>query len=116
MQRVLDRQRIRTLSRKEIESVILCFHCMKAIDINRARFLNPANNNLPTIRKAWANVLYPDGNSLESGMRQCVDSLVGFGKSSVQELLGWFDPKRYPIRNANSNSGLGFFGYKVSVR
>jgi hypothetical protein len=34
-----------------------------------------------------------------------------FGQSATQELPGWFDPKKYPIRNANSNAGLRFLGY-----
>jgi hypothetical protein len=44
-------------------------------------------------------------------MTHCYERLVGFGQSATQELPGWFDPRKYPIRNANSNAGLRFLGY-----
>jgi len=113
--KMLSRRRIDKISRSDVKKVVEGFHSMRAVDITPARFLRPANNDLRTIRQAWKRVLYPDPIPLESAMRQCKDSLYGFGKSSIQELLGWHDPKTYPIRNANSNAGLRFFGYQVAA-
>lgn len=111
---LLGQQRVRSITRPEIGDLVRRFHCMRAVDINPARFLNGSNNSLRGIRTAWEGVLYLNGQPIEAAMRHCTDSLYGFGKSSVQELLGWFDPHTYPIRNANSNAGLRFFGYSVS--
>jgi hypothetical protein len=49
----------------------------------------------------------------EERMQACNDTLRFFGTSSVQELLGWFYPERYPIRNNNSDAGLRFLGFRV---
>jgi hypothetical protein len=46
-------------------------------------------------------------------MSLCASRLFGFKKSSVQELLGFFAPKDYPLRNATVNAGLRFFGFDV---
>jgi hypothetical protein len=112
---VLSKRRVDFISRSDVREVVQGFHSMRAVDINPVRFLSPSNNQLRTIRKAWKDVLYPDSASLELAMRRCMQKLYGFGRSNIQELLGWHDPKRYPIRNANSNAGLRFFGYKISA-
>ena len=86
--KMLSRRRIDKISRSDVKKVVVGFHSMRAVDIAPARFLRPANNELQAIRQAWKRVLYPDPVPLESAMRQCKDSLYGFGKSSIQELLG----------------------------
>jgi hypothetical protein len=35
------------------------------------------------------------------------------GKAAIQETLGYYDPDKYPLRNANTNAGLRFLGYDV---
>ncbi len=112
--RLLNKRRIDHITRDDVATIVRRFHSMKAVDINPARFLKADNNNLTTIKRLWKNVLYPGQTPLEAAMRQCADGLYGFGKSNVQELLGWNSARQYPIRNSNSNAGLRFFGYKVS--
>jgi hypothetical protein len=112
---LLNRSRIARLSRSEAKQVVDVFHCLGSRPHHKTNFLKSANNDLQTIKNQWQRVLYPNG-SLEAAMHQCIRVLKGFGKSSVQELLGWFDPDKYPIRNLNSNAGLRYFGYDVSLR
>jgi hypothetical protein len=76
------------------------------------KFLNPANNDIKKIRTAW-KVLLHGKDKPEQRMQECNDALQFFGTSSVQELLGWYYPDTYPIRNSNSDAGLRFFGYRV---
>jgi len=77
-------------------------------------FLNPMNNNLRSIRSAWKDLLHGKG-LLEARMSECHRVLKRFGRSSIQELVGFFDPNQYPLRNSNSNAGLRFLGYDVPV-
>src|SRR5262249_3683111 len=100
VRRLLRRSRIPHLTRPEIEKVVDVFHCFGSRPHHKRNFLNPANNDLRTIRSHWESVLFPNG-SLEAAMHECVRTLNGFGSSSVQELLGWYDPTNYPIRNLN---------------
>lgn len=85
---------------------------MGSLKLIRHKFLNPANNEIDDIRAAW-RVLIHGKEKPESRMRECSERLKFFGTSSVQELLGWYYPKQFPIRNSNSDAGLRFFGYRV---
>jgi hypothetical protein len=109
---LLSEDRLDDLSRDEMRQVVDCLHCMHSQQLIRHKFLNPANNDLEAIRKAWKILLHGKGKA-EHRMQECNDALHFFGKSSVQELLGWYYPDEYPIRNSNSDAGLRFFGYRV---
>ncbi len=109
---LLAKDRLDDLSRGEIQQVVDCLHCMHSQQLIRHKFLNPANNDLEAIRKAWKILLHGKGNA-EQRMQECHDALHFFGPSSVQELLGWYYPDEYPIRNSNSDAGLRFFGYRL---
>lgn len=37
--------------------------------------------------------------------------LTGLGQSSISELLGWSDPKKYPIRNAKADNAVKTLGF-----
>ncbi len=67
------------------------------------------------IRKAWALLLHNDRTLPTDQMTACARSLFGFKRSSVQELLGWYRPKQFPLRNVNVDSGLRFLGYGVPL-
>ena len=34
-----------------------------------------------------------------------------FGTSAVQELVGWFNPEKFPIRNNKADKALNLIGY-----
>ncbi len=109
---LLSRNNVGRLRRRDVEEIAGRLQCLKAMRIRRVQFLNPRNNRIDTIRGAWEKLIYGEG-VLHVRMGYCKDSLYAFGKSSVQELLGFFDPTSYPIRNTNSNAGLRFLGYDV---
>lgn len=110
---LLDRNNIEKLDIKRIKQVADCLHCLNSMPIQKHKFLNPNNNDIGTIKAAWKDLLY--GNEpLPVRMNNCKGKLHSFGRSSIQEILGNYDPNEYPIRNANCNSGLRFFGYEVS--
>jgi hypothetical protein len=109
---LLGRDRIKRLTRADLKRVVAYFNSFNSVAIARKKFLNPKNNSISSIRKAWGDLLY-GSDALEARMISCKARLHFFGPSSICEMLGWFDPKRYPIRNANSNAGLRFFGYQL---
>ena len=77
------------------------------------RFLHYPQNTPSRIKKAWGVLLHHRKALPTDEMARCASSLYGFKKSSVQELLGWYWPNRFPLRNRNVNSGLRFLGYDV---
>jgi hypothetical protein len=112
IQDTLAKDRIGDLTIEEVKAVADCLNCMNARQLNKSKFLRPHNNTLEKIRMSWAELLF-GGGSPEKRMERCDDDLRFFGPSSVQELLGWFYPNDFPIRNNNSDAGLRFFGFKV---
>ena len=110
----LAEAQIGTINRKDVEQVIDCLNCMNSLKLNRTMFLNPGNNKIRAIRNAW-NILLHGPGPLEVRMSECDSLLVRFGRSSIQELAGFYYPKKYPLRNSNSNAGLRFFGYDVTA-
>jgi hypothetical protein len=109
---LLAKDRIDTLTIEEAKKVVDCLNCMNARQLNKFKFLQPRNNDIGKIRSAWKELLF-GGDSVEKRMQNCDASLHSFGPSSVQELLGWFFPEAFPIRNTNSDAGLRFFGFRV---
>lgn len=110
---LLSKENIEELDVKKIKQVVDCLHCLNSMPIQKHKFINPRNNDLQTIKFAWKDLLYGE-DALPIRMNRCKDKLKSFGRSSIQEILGNYDPEKYPIRNANCNSGLRFFGYDVS--
>ncbi|HEX4137934.1 MAG TPA: hypothetical protein VHY84_25215 [Bryobacteraceae bacterium] len=49
-------------------------------------------------------------------MESCKAALHGFGRSAIQETMGYYFPTDFPLRNQNVNAGLRFFGYRVSAK
>jgi hypothetical protein len=109
---LLAKTRVDEISRQDVQSVVDSLHCMNSQQLIRHKFLNPQNNELDDIRDAWKILLHGNGG-LEERMQDCERKLKFFGPSSRQELLGWFYPDRYPIKNSNSEAGLRFFGYDI---
>ncbi|MBI3292421.1 MAG: hypothetical protein HYZ73_06395 [Elusimicrobia bacterium] len=114
IKRLLSREKILRIYRTEIRQIVDCLHCMNSFPLNKSRFLNPKNNDLQTIRRAWQH-LVDEREPLVVRMAQCAQKLRYFGRSSIHEMLGNLDPEEYPLRNTNSGSGLKFFGYHVSA-
>jgi len=110
VQSILGKNMISKLTWESAREVADCINAMNAYPINKARFLNPKNNSLNTIRQSWNRLLHgtdPEQDRID----KCNAELKFFGTSSLQELLGWFYPTKYPLKNANSDAGLRFFGF-----
>ena len=60
------------------------------------------------------DVLVNSKQLLASRMTEC-NKINGLGSSSMNEILGFTYPDKYPLINKNSNSGLRFFGYHIKV-
>ncbi len=110
----LKKNNIKSINRKDVEDIANKLNCMNSVPLNKARFINPNNNSLTTIRNAWYILLH-GGEDLQVRMTKCHNMLSWFGNSSIQELIGFYFPNTYPIRNSNVNAGLRFLGYDVSL-
>ena len=113
VQRLLAKNVRRGLSRPRVEELLWNLNCMSAHPVNITRALE--NNSLPEIRDALRHLVDEDFE-VERRMADCERRLSSFGKSTVQELIGFNYPGRYPLRNLNTNCGLRFFGYDVRVK
>lgn len=114
IRKLLSKENILEINRDGIKQVIDQLNCMNSMPLAKSMFLNPNNNELTKIRTTWKNLLYGEGH-LQARMSNCKNTLKYFGRSSIHEILGFFNPDEYPLRNTNSSAGLRFFGYDVSV-
>lgn len=114
IRKLLSRENILEIDRDDIKQVVDQLNCMNSMPLAKSMFLNPNNNKITKIRTAWRNLLYGD-SPLQARMSDCKNTLKYFGRSSIHELLGYFKPYEYPLRNTNSSAGLRFFGYDVSA-
>jgi len=110
---LLSRTNIRTLSKAQIRKVAEGLNCMNDTRL-RNRFLDSPRNSAANVRRAWGALLYST-EPLTERMSICAATLFGFKRSGVQELLGFFAPRKYPLRNATVNAGLRFFGFDVTA-
>jgi hypothetical protein len=108
IRKLLAKDHVNGIGWPDVRKVAKILHCMRR---NRTRFLNSKNNSLARIKNEWEYLLHEPNAPMEVRMTRCFQRLLHFGPSAVQELPGWYDPKKYPIRNANSNAGLRFLGY-----
>jgi hypothetical protein len=101
--------KVMLLTKSEVETVAESLNCF-GNRLALSRFLK--GNDLATVRKSWSDLIHGSGE-VKFRMNNCSSALFGFGKSAVQETLGYYDPGKYPLRNANTNAGLRFLGYNV---
>ena len=113
VQTLLAPGRIDKLSWNDVKAVVMCLHCLASYPINRTKFLNSSNNSLKDIIACWKLLLH-SGPITSQKINHVTSTLNNFGISSVQELIGWYYPDKYPLMNSNSDCGMRFFGYKVN--
>lgn len=111
VQRLLSKRNIVSIKRPDIRRVVEGLNCMND-NRQRNRFLQLQNNSTAAIRRSWAELLHGSG-PVTDRMTRCANGLFGFKRSSVQELIGFFAPDKYPLRNVTVNAGLRFFGFDV---
>jgi hypothetical protein len=110
IQRLLAGPKILHLTTTEIEAVARSLNCFGNLPLAKAKFLN--NNDPATVRKAWFELIHGTGD-VKFRMNRCREMLFGFGKSAIQETLGYYYPDQYPLRNENTNAGLRFLGFRI---
>lgn len=108
VQRYLAPEKVMHLTKSEVEMVARSLNCLGKRFV--PRFLK--RNNLDTVRESWYDLIHGSGD-VKFRMNKCNAALFGFGKSAIQETLGYYDPSKYPLRNANTNAGLRFLGYNI---
>lgn len=111
LKRLLAPNKAKTLNKSEIEEILSSLNSLNSYPINRTKILN--NNSLSDIRKALDN-LVNSGEELAERMNKS-NSIKNLGTSSMNEILGFTNPNKYPLINKNSNSGLRFFGYQIKA-
>jgi len=112
IQNLLSEGSIGNLTREDVRKVADCINAMNARQLNKFKFLQPQNNSIDSIRKSWRRLLHGK-ESEQDRIDKCNSELRFFGTSSIQELLGWYFPNKYPLKNGNSDAGLRFFGFHI---
>lgn len=110
VQELLSRDRIDKLTSSAIERVLIQLNCMSNDRRRPAMFLK--RNTASVVRDAWTHLLY-DSAPLPERMSRCAERLSYFKESGIQELLGFHDPMKYPLRTKPVNAGLRFFGFDI---
>lgn len=107
----LSPSKIATLSRENIEEIFNCLNSLNSYPINKTKILN--NNSISDISNAL-NQLVNGHEQLAARMDFC-NKIKSLGPSSMNEIIGFAYPRKYPLINKNSNSGLRFFGYQIKA-
>jgi hypothetical protein len=111
LKRLLSPEKVKTLKKNEIEEILSSLNSLNSYPINRAKIMS--NNTLRNIRRALDNLVNGE-EQLAVRMNKC-NSIKYLGTSSMNEIIGFTNPNKYPLINRNSNSGLRFFGYQIKA-
>src|SRR5258708_3656897 len=106
LQRYLASAKVMQLSKSEVQTVAKSLNCF-GNRLALSRFLKGKGNDLATVRRSWFDLIHSSGE-VKFRMNNCNSALFGFGKSAIQETLGYYDPDTFPLRNANTKAGLRF--------
>ena len=96
--------------KEKIKEVLDCLHCLHSYPINKTKILS--ENDPRSIARAWnklINAPFINAQLLE----EVIGEIKNFGMSSACELIAWYYPKKYPMINSNSESGMRFFGFDI---
>lgn len=111
LKRWLSPRKVLTLNKSELEKVFRCINSLNSYPINRTKILN--NHSVAEIRNALNELVNGEGQ-LSARMDFC-NGIKNLGTSSMNEILGFTSPHKYPLINKNSNCGLRFFGYQIKA-
>ncbi len=120
IQSLLSKKNISKLTIKQAMKVYSSFHATRSImqrfDVDND-FLT--ENSINDIRRTFKYILYSKEaiqfrihNSISKNSKY---KLVQFGASCVQELISWFYPNEYPIRNNKADNAIKLLGYRSWV-
>lgn len=108
---LLAPKKVGSLKKIDLETIFKRLNSLNSYPINRTKILN--NNSVIEIRNAL-NYLVNGNVQLAARMDEC-NKIKHLGTSSMNEILGFTNPDKYPLINKNSNSGLRFFGYHLKA-
>lgn len=111
LKRLLAPTKAKTLNKSEIEEILSSLNSLNSYPINKTKILN--NNGIADIRKALDNLV--NGTDQLAERMNTSNSIKHLGTSSMNEILGFTNPEKYPLINKNSNSALRFFGYQIKA-
>ena len=115
VRRLLKKNVLHGLTRSEIKDLLRYTNSMSSYALNIRKVVNPRNNKLEEIRETLRELVNEE-RPIQPRMADCSRRVFGLGSSTIQELVGFYYPGKYPLRNKNTNCGLRFFGYEVRVR
>ncbi len=102
---------INSIKKSDVYEILNRLNCMNAYPFNKTNIVK--NNSLSDIKRG-INELVNGKEPLAVRMNNC-NKIKNLGSSSMNELLGFTYPNKYPLVNKNSNSGLRFFGYQLKA-
>jgi len=111
LKRLLSPSKVHKLTKAEIEEALYCINSLSSYPINITKILN--NNSKADIRKALDTLINDEGQLAER--MNYANNIKNLGKASMNELIGYTSPEKYPLINRNSNSGMRYFGYKIKI-
>lgn len=118
----LSSENINKLSKEQAKDVFLNLHFGK----KQSEWLGKdkkfiEDNEIEKIRESFDYLLHSDSDNIVTRIDNLVSGkspmkLKHFGSSAVQEIVGWFDPENYPIRNRKADEALTLIGYDFPKR
>lgn len=107
----LSPKRVKSLTKAEILEVLLQTNAGKSRRKNPNLVIN--TNEISDIRNSLDILVNANNLELAERFSHC-SKINGLGPSMMNELLGFYNPNKYPLINKNSICGLRFFGYPLS--
>lgn len=117
IQKLLSRRSLKNLDKKKALEVYSLFHAtqslMQRFDSDK---LFVKENKLSAIQNAFSYLLHSN-DPIDLRIHELISQngkykLRQFGTSCVQELIGWFNPNKMPIRNEKANKAIELLGYR----
>lgn len=107
--RELAKHKIKKATKKDIKKIFDRINSLNSYPINKTRIFN--NNSLGKIRSDLEFLIH--GNDTLPGRMNKCSEIKFMGTSIINEIVGYYDPKNFPIVNRNSSAGLRFFGFNI---
>jgi hypothetical protein len=104
-------EKIMKLNKDDLKEAFKCLNTFTSYPLNRTKLLN--NNDLKDILNGIQELVYGEGN-LAARMGYC-NKIKYIGASSMNEILAYLYPNKYPLINNNTIAGMKFFGYDLKV-
>lgn len=100
----------RSPRKQEIQDVLNCLHCLHNYGWHKPKVL--AENDPRSIARAWNKLIQAPSINAQL-LKEVIEEIKHFGMFSACELIAWYYPKKYPMINSNSESGMRFFGFDI---